>query len=318
MQKITEAKILAQTLEKLKKQRKPSAMLTIIKKKGSSYRSEGSKFLVTEDQTQVCGISGGCLEKGLLHTALKVIKTEEPVIEHADLKDPFTWGMWLGCPGEVEILIEPVKYDKILDKWIECIQKEERFVLVKNVKNLDTAIYTKDQQIGKPIGDINLINKKLENIKEKPELIGSIFYDKVLMYPPIVLFGKGEERYFFEKYGEILGFKVLNLEPTQKVTIPQDSFVVIANHHLKLDKISLEKALNSKARYIGLISSLKRFEKLSQGLPIDERVYVPAGLDIGGESPDEVVLSIICEIISIFNKGTNEHLAKIKGLLNYS
>ncbi len=317
MQKLREAKILAKKLKQFKTEGKSCALLTVIKKKGSAYRSEGAKFLVAEDKTQVCGISGGCLEKGLLHTALNVIKTGKPVIEYADLKDPATWGMWLGCPGEVEILIEPVVYNHLLDKWIECIEKEEKFVLVKDITDLKAGLYTKTQHFGEKLGDSDIIQKKLYNIKENSELIDNLFYDTILIYPPIVIYGNGEEVFFFKKFGEILGWKILNPDPTENFEIPENSFVVIANHHIKLDRISLKKALSSKASYIGMISSLKRFEKISQEVSIDDRVFVPAGLDIGGEAPDEVVMSIFAEIMSIFNGATNENLSKIKGTANY-
>ena len=316
MQKLKEAKVIARKIKQFKSEGKSCALITIIKKKGSAYRSEGAKFLVAEDKTQVCGISGGCLEKGLIHKALEVIKTGKHTIEHADLKDPATWGMWLGCPGEVDILIEPVKFNNVVNKWIECVENEKKFVLVKDIYTLKTALYTDNEHFGDNIGNTEIIKTKLKNPKENSELIGTIFYDTVLIYPPIVIFGKGEEVLFFKQFGEILGFKILNPDPTENFLIPENSFVVIANHHIKLDRISLKKALNSKASYIGMISSLKRFQKVCDGLSVDERVYVPAGLDIKGESPDEVVLSILSEIVSIFNGGTNENLSKIKKLAN--
>ncbi len=313
MQKLREAKLLAEKLIQIEKKEKKAALLTVISKKGSAYRSEGAKFLITEDGQQFCGISGGCLEKGLSHTAKKVIKTGEPVIEHADLQDRETWGIWLGCPGEVDILIEPIVFNDVLKKWIELVLKGINFVLVKNVKTLESGVYTEDEHYGSFIGDLSVINRKLRNRKENAELIGDLFYDKVLIYPPIVFFGKGEEILFLRELSKNLDIPVITANPEEKVFIPDDSFVIIANHHIKLDRLSLKIALSSKASYIGVISSLKRFEKVSEGLEVDERVRVPAGLDIGGEYPDEVVLSILSEIIASFNSKSGESLSKIKG-----
>ncbi len=312
MQKLREARFLAEKLLQIKKEGKRAALLTVIRKKGSAYRTEGAKFLITEDGEQVCGISGGCLEKGLAHTAKKVIQTGTPVIEHADLQDRETWGLWLGCPGEVDILIEPVCFDEVLDRWIESVTEGKRFVLVKNIRTLEKGLYTENEHYGSPIGDIGVIQRKLQNRKENSELIDGMFYDKVFMYPPVVFFGKGEELFYLKQFTKTLDIPLIVADPKENCDIPDESFVIIANHHIKLDRISLKRALHSKASYIGLISSLKRFEKVAEGLEIDERVKVPAGLDLGGEYPDEVVLSIISEIISDFNGKTGESLSKIK------
>jgi len=312
MQKLREAKFLAEKLSQIKREGKRAALLTVINKKGSAYRTEGAKFLITEDEEQVCGISGGCLEKGLAYTAKKVIKTGTPIIEHANLQDKETWGLWLGCPGEVDILIEPVHFDEVLDRWIEYVIKGKNFVLVENIRTFEKGLYTENEHYGNSIGNIEIIQRKLKNIKENSELIDGIFYDKVLLYPPIVFFGKGEELFYLRTFAKTLDIPLVVADPKENIDIPDESFIIIANHHIKLDRISLKKALQSNATYIGLISSLKRFEKVAEGLEIDERVKVPAGLDLGGEYPDEVVLSIISEIISDFNGKTGESLSKIK------
>jgi len=83
---------------------------------------------------------------------------------------------------------------------------------------------------------------------------------------------------------------------------PQD-FVIIATQH-KGDHESTQRALRGGARYLALIASHKRSRLIldylrEQGFGEKEveRVRAPAGLDLGAETPEEIALSVIAEIV---------------------
>lgn len=89
---------------------------------------------------------------------------------------------------------------------------------------------------------------------------------------------------------------------------PED-FLVIATHH-KGDYLSLSRALQSEARYIALIASRKRAGLIKarlakEGFPPATlaRIRAPAGLDLGGITPQEIALSVISEMVLI-RRGT--------------
>jgi xanthine/CO dehydrogenase XdhC/CoxF family maturation factor len=80
-------------------------------------------------------------------------------------------------------------------------------------------------------------------------------------------------------------------------------------HDYKTDFSHLKKALHTDASYIGLLGPRKRGEKMfdaliNEGHPVSkedmQRIYSPAGLDIGAATPEEIALSIIAEIRSHF------------------
>jgi xanthine/CO dehydrogenase XdhC/CoxF family maturation factor len=86
------------------------------------------------------------------------------------------------------------------------------------------------------------------------------------------------------------------------------SFAVVMNHHIERDRESLRFALDSRAGYIGVLGPRSRFEKLLDGLaaggyePDAARlaaVRSPVGLSLGAETPDEVGVSILGEILAI-------------------
>ncbi|MEZ0360645.1 MAG: XdhC family protein [Hydrogenobacter sp.] len=317
MQTWKEAKLLAEGILDCKKRGVRCALLTIVSVRGSSYRKEGAKFLVTEEGEEICSISGGCLERGLLDTALEVIMRNSPMLERINMEEESSWGMWLGCPGEVDIYIEPLHFDQVLSAWVDAVVKGEKFVLAKRLFSEDKLLVTEKETVG------NLTQAKEEALSLlhtygiRPYLNGDIFFDTLLRYPPIHIFGSGEEAHHMRELANILGFEVYLHEPSERVKIEEGSFVLVANHNIKADRVSLKQALMSKASYIGVVSSRKRFLKLSEDLQVDDRIYCPAGLDLGSFTPEEVAFSIMAEILKIYWGKTGESLKKVKQEVTY-
>lgn len=88
-----------------------AALATVVKVKGSSYRSPGARMLITDDGKWVGSISGGCLEGDALRKARQVMNTKIPVLVTYDTREESNQklGISLGCNGVIDILIEPVE-----------------------------------------------------------------------------------------------------------------------------------------------------------------------------------------------------------------
>lgn len=81
--------------------------------------------------------------------------------------------------------------------------------------------------------------------------------------------------------------------------------VVIATRCHSTDLVCLEAALDSDAGYIGLIGSRNKVRRLLDMLAdrgirarSDGRLHAPIGLDIGGDGPGSIALSILAELVS--------------------
>lgn len=88
---------------------------------------------------------------------------------------------------------------------------------------------------------------------------------------------------------------------------PRAAFVVATRAHI-FDVDCLREILNKGASYIGVVGSRNRAEKireklLGEGEPEDvlNAVHMPVGLPIGSETPEEIAVSILAEIISVLN-----------------
>jgi len=166
-----------------------------------------------------------------------------------------------------------------------------------------------------------------------PERIGSgeAFFEISQPAPELVIFGAGSDAAPLARQAWDLGFSVTAVDvrgayltrdrfPTATlvpahfsefaaaVPLRAGSFVLVQNHHVERDQESLRFALDSEAAYIGVLGPRSRYEKLLAGLaakgyvPSDSslaRVHSPVGLSIGAETPDEVAVSILGEILAI-------------------
>jgi xanthine dehydrogenase accessory factor len=90
----------------------------------------------------------------------------------------------------------------------------------------------------------------------------------------------------------------------ENLDVDEDSYLVIVTRGHSHDKTVLEQALRTAAGYIGMIGSRRKKAALFQALLNQgftdrdlERVYSPIGLSIGAETPEEIGISIIAELV---------------------
>ena len=95
-----------------------------------------------------------------------------------------------------------------------------------------------------------------------------------------------------------------------KYQIPDNAAVVLATRNQRVDIEGLPELLTIPTAYIGVISSKRRWklteeQLIESGVKKDnlKKIHAPIGLKIGAETPEEIALSILAEIISI-KRGT--------------
>ena len=91
-----------------------------------------------------------------------------------------------------------------------------------------------------------------------------------------------------------------------RLNIDDSSYVVIVTRGHLYDGFVLEQAVKSDARYIGMIGSKKKIKTLYQNLMQKgmtkktlDRVHAPIGIDINSETPEEIAVSIVAELIKV-------------------
>jgi xanthine dehydrogenase accessory factor len=93
-------------------------------------------------------------------------------------------------------------------------------------------------------------------------------------------------------------------EAMNDLNIHEESYLVIVTRGHVHDKTVLAQALRTRARYIGMIGSRTKrdatYEALTkEGFTVGDfaRVHAPVGLSIGAETPEEIAISIVAELI---------------------
>ncbi len=111
-------------------------------------------------------------------------------------------------------------------------------------------------------------------------------------------------------------------EMLARETIDERTAIVAMTHDEKFDLPLLRAALATPAGYIGVMGSRRtnerRFAQLREsGIETAqiERLCAPAGLDIGGRTPEEIALSIAAEIIAVRNARQGGRLKEAQGPL---
>jgi xanthine dehydrogenase accessory factor len=105
-------------------------------------------------------------------------------------------------------------------------------------------------------------------------------------------------------------------ELAQAVTITADTYLVLTTRGVPLDVEALPSLLASPAAYIGVIGSRKRWETTAEELRARgvspealARVTSPTGLELKAETPEEIAVSILAQIILLRRGGTGGSMA---------
>jgi xanthine dehydrogenase accessory factor len=106
---------------------------------------------------------------------------------------------------------------------------------------------------------------------------------------------------------------------TEHLKINKQTYIVITSRGSNVDQEGLPSLLESNAGYIGVIGSRRRWLTTVKGLKekgvSDEkiaRVHSPMGLELNAETPEEIAVSILAEVLMVKDKGTGKTM-KIKG-----
>lgn len=104
-------------------------------------------------------------------------------------------------------------------------------------------------------------------------------------------------------------------ELIEQVDITQHTCVVAVTRGLAVDERLIPALLATEAPYIGLIGSRRRWaltaESLAEkGVSRDDlaRIHAPIGLELGAETPKEIAISIMAEVIMVLRHGTGESM----------
>ena len=156
-----------------------------------------------------------------------------------------------------------------------------------------------------------------------------VYIEPVLPQPELIIAGHGRIAETLARLGHMMNFTVTVHDPSAakenfpdaqriinkdfdvaEIIFGPSTYVVIATLH-KNDHVWLQRALEGEASYVALIASAHRSRLvldylLAEGVTREkvERVWAPAGLDLGAAGPEEIALSIMGQIVTLRRGGS--------------
>ena len=100
----------------------------------------------------------------------------------------------------------------------------------------------------------------------------------------------------------------------QKIAGDEDTFFIIVTRGHRYDQTCLESIARKPPAYIGMIGSRRRVKIVKEAIiaggadpEVVNHVYTPIGLDIDAETPEEIAVAVLAEIIEVKNKRKRGH-----------
>jgi len=248
-----------QEIVRVKAEGEEAALVTVVRASGSTPREEGAKMLVKPDGSILGTIGGGSLEAQIIKEAVKVIRQGKPKSLHRSLTASEADEEGMVCGGDLEVFIEPILTPPAL--------------YIFGGGHIALAL----AKMGKLCGfNITVVDDRAE-------------FASAGRFPEAEVIFAGE---FAGSFG--------------RVKIDKSSYIVIVTHGHKYDEVVLEWALATPARYIGMIGSKTKNETIyshlrARGISQEQldRVHAPIGLAIEAQTPEEIAVSIMAELIKV-------------------
>ena len=320
-----------------KKQGLKSVLATVVDLDGSSYRKPGVRMLILENEKMIGAVSGGCVEKDILRQSESVFKTGHPKMMTYD-------GRYrLGCEGVLYILIEPFNPEiKFFDEFKNCLKDRDSF----KIKSYYSKTIGEHESIGSVVSLKNNAYSISKYFKINEDTL--VFEEQLKPCFKLMIFGAEHDAVQLCKLAHYSGWEVTVISgPLESKTmsgfpgataffsvspdaleinsIDNQTAVILMTHNFSNDLKYLLELKDSKPAYLGILGPSKRREKLlSQFLEycpdveesFIENINAPAGLNIGAETPQEIAISIVSEILSIVRNQVPKFLKEKAGRIH--
>lgn len=308
----------------------PVMLLYVLESLGSSPGRQGFFMAVSANGEMEGSIGGGIMEHKFVELAKERMKNIEQVTRNKEsasirkqIHDKSAANDQSGmiCSGEQTILLYPVKEKDAthIRDLISSLEKNKSGTLILSPKGIRFGdnIPEKDFSFEMKSGeDWQYIEKT--GYKNQLTIIGgghcSLAFSK-LMYSmdfyirvyderkelkTMVENEVAHEKYFVSDYSEL----------GKHVGPGINHYVVIMTFGYRTDDLALRALLGKEFRYIGLLGSKTKVEKMfeayrSEGIKEEwlQLIHTPIGLAIKSQTPEEIAISIAAEIIQEKNKG---------------
>lgn len=300
-----------------------TVLASVVALEGSSYRKPGVRMSIQRNGKMIGAVSGGCVEKEVLRQAESVFATNLPKLMVYD-------GRYrLGCEGVLYILIEPFDPD---DSFFEVFEEQCNS---RTAFKISTCFSKEEAQKDMGVSTFHF-NRKLYPLRptafDKDTL--DLFEQTIAPGFKLIIVGAEHDAVELCKYASSTGWEVdiiappddpksienfpgasqylsVNAQELKSREFDAQTAIMLMTHSYVKDLRYLSAVVDKDIPYVGLLGPSKRREKLiHEILEINadipdtffDRLYGPAGLNLGAITSQEIAISIIAEILTVIRK----------------
>lgn len=237
----------------------PAALVTVIATEGSTPQKAGAKMVVHADGRIVGTIGGGCVEAEMIRRARQAVGTRRSELAAYDLTPDQAGEDGLVCGGRMQVFIEPIEATPTLLLFGAGHVAQP---LARLAKGVGFRVEVADDRV------------KFANPERFPEA------DLVV----------------------VDGFAAA----AARMTVGRGSYAVVVTRGHRGDADALQAVLGRGLRFVGLLGSrpkavhvMSELEERGVGPELLAEIHVPLGVEIGAQTPEEIAVSILAELIAV-------------------
>jgi xanthine dehydrogenase accessory factor len=271
------------------------ALATVVATRRSAPRPLGSKLAVTASGRMFGSVSGGCVEADVAERARALLRDGGRELVTYGIADDEAWSVGLPCGGEIDVFVEPFA-------GAPPIERGTSYVVVA----------------GEGVGE-RWHSATPTETGLRDERARTVFAEEVAPPPRLVAVGAGDIAEALCALAAPLGWRTVVVEPRAGLATPErvpsageivvawpdeievdaETALVSLVHEERLDLPALRRGVEGGAFYVGALGSRRAQEKRREHLgDVADRVRGPIGLDLGGETPAEIALEILAELLA--------------------
>jgi xanthine dehydrogenase accessory factor len=305
--------------------------------------SATAKMLVTASGARIGTVGGGCLEAEITERALEVLERREPAASEHTLNAELAGDYGLTCGGTALMFIEPVMVDpRLAEIYAECLGllgRGERGMLATALDWSRGPAKMLRLPSGDRIGSdephlLAAVDAAIEQGEEQ-RFDESVFAERVAGAPRLVVFGGGHVGARVAEAAAFAGWRVTVVDDRPDFADPsrlpfaesavvcdfsdlpatlafdEETFVVVATRGHQHDALIVEQLARRDLRYLGMLGSRRKVAltwRLLAGAGVPQGrldgIHAPVGLSIGADTPAEIAVSIVAEMIAVRRSGS--------------
>ena len=304
------------------------AIATVVDTWGSAPVPVGGQMAVAADGNFQGSVSGGCIEGEIIMEAEDILASGHPKTLTFGVADETAWRAGLPCGGQVQVFVERIEAKDggadLLDRAVAAGESRRGLVVRTHLADGRKEVFERsDENLPQDIAE--RFHTAKSQLKETPD--GPVFLHALVPPARILVIGATHIGQILTQLARLAAYEVIVVDPRTAFASadrfpdvnlltewPQDALpklgldpytaVVALAHVGHIDDEALKLAVQSDCLYIGALGSsrnhAKRVERLkAAGITEAQmaRIKAPIGLDIGAQTPAEVAISIMAEIV---------------------